>query len=65
MDRPPADATAQALVVASSHTRLTEGQAQRLTCLAVVLDLVAGRRVPIQVVERLARWAYDALGDPP
>jgi hypothetical protein len=38
---------------------LTEAQAQRIECLRSVLDLVAGRSVPIQVVERLTLWCFD------
>jgi hypothetical protein len=38
---------------------LTPDQARRITCLGLVLDLVAGRSVPIQVVERIAAWAYN------
>lgn len=44
---------------------LERGQAQRVTCLALVLSLVQGRSVPIQVVERIAAWCYDGqTGEP-
>jgi hypothetical protein len=43
---------------------LTEAQAQRIECLRAVLDIVAGRSVPIQVAERLACWCYDGRETP-
>lgn len=39
-------------------------ESRRATALAVVLELVKGRSVPIQVVERLARWVYNGEVEP-
>lgn len=39
---------------------LTKTQQQRAECLAIALELVRGRSVPIQVVERLAVWLYSS-----
>jgi hypothetical protein len=40
-------------------TYLSREQAQRLSCFARVLEMVAGRSVPIQVVQRIAVWIYS------
>lgn len=44
---------------AAAGIRLTPDQTRRAMCLDIALDLVAGRSVPIQVVERIARWICD------
>lgn len=53
------DLTSVPVLDPTPHARLGEHQAQRITCLWAALTLVQGRSVPIQVVERLARWLYD------
>lgn len=43
---------------------LSPEQARRATCLSLALALVAGRSVPIHVVERIAGWIYDGERKP-
>lgn len=43
---------------------LSVEESRRATSLAIALDLVRGRSVPIQVVERLARWIYNGETGP-
>jgi len=51
---------AEILAVPGAYMSVEE--CRRATALAIALELCRGRSVPIQIVERLARWIYN--GEP-
>lgn len=42
---------------------LSTEQQRRAAALGLALELCKGRSVPIQVVERIAKWIYSGEGD--